>query len=100
MAGPSAQSNEPCLEQVRPAHAVQGLGGIEPEESTSHKCPNMDSSVVALPQNDKPLLTQSTDSRVTTDTSIHVPKTEIYLNTLTRNETIIHPKIPISESRC
>ena len=33
MVGPSAQSNEPCLEQVRPAYAVQGLGGIEPEES-------------------------------------------------------------------
>ena len=33
MAGPSAQSNEPCLEQVRPAYAVQGLDGIEPEES-------------------------------------------------------------------
>ena len=27
--------------------------GLSPEESTSHKCPSMDSSVVALPQNDK-----------------------------------------------
>lgn len=39
MAGPSAQNNEPCLEQVRFAHAVQGSGGIEPEESIKHRRP-------------------------------------------------------------